>query len=211
MVDFCPRAFCISYPNVLNNALIAFFDTFNSFFTNQNGIYVFSANVSKSKLKKIFSELIDTEIQKAIDKINQNDAKTKHIYLIDTCKLNDNVVSNDNSEFNISYKILEEGISIDFVKFEDVFSEIFAKYAKEKNKKTIPLKHKNLSHSVLLNLLKQEYGEKRCFLNCIEVNRRIIADMNDSICLDKKTLIDKKQQIDFCLKEAKEYLKSCIE
>lgn len=203
MTDFSLNAICINYSNILNNVFLEFFEKFNSSFIFENNTYIFSENISKVKLKKIFKELILNEIDNTLKTFSTNSRNIK-VYLIDTCKINNNIIfSETKSDYNISYKLLEDDIYIDLIKFEDIFSEIF-KTIKIKN--VILLKHKNFSFLQLYNIIEKFFGKN----HCKEINicrKYILYDLNNDIAVDKNYLNSIKDIIQFKINEVNEYIK----
>lgn len=201
MTDFSLNAICINYSDILNNAILDFFNDFNSSFIHENNKYVFSDNISKQRLKKYFKEVITSEIHKHIENTNS----FEKIYLITSCKVNNNIVfsSKDKSDYNITYKLLEDDIYIDIIKFEDIFDEIFRNI---KIKNVVLLRHFNFSYSQLYNVILKYYGINHC--RELNISRKnILYDLNNDINIDKQYIKIIKDKINFNIQEILEFIK----
>ena len=205
MVDFSPTAYYLPWTTVLNNALIEFFKAFNDSFTkNEKGYYVFSAKFEKVKIKKWFAEKISEFLTDIAEKMREK-MTISHVFLVETCKTNDNVFLTDKRKFNISYKLLEDDIHIDMVKFEDIFDKIFNKYFSGKislsdNFKVV--RHKNLPASTIKTIILKKYGKKHFVdLENVGQSQIIIADLNNEL---QKKNPPSTESADFFTKELKE-------
>lgn len=205
MVDFSPTAYYLPWTIVLNNALIDFFKAFNDSFTkNEKGYYVFSAKFEKVKIKRWFAEKMREHIDSFTGFMREN-PHVSHVFLVETCKTNDNVFLESNQKYNLSYKLLEEDIHLDMVKMEDIFDRIFNQYFFGKislgeNFKVV--RHKNLPASTIRSLILKKYGKKHFVdLSNTGQSQKIIADLNEDL---QKKNPPNNSSVDFFIKEVKE-------
>ena len=219
--DYSPVAYAMDWRRILDFAFLDFFKIFNNEFTHdeKTGIYVYSGNATKYKLKRFFSESLDEWLKKLAIGIAKEKKMVKHVYIVETCRLNDNIANklslrkNENL-LNISYGLVEQDIVVDLVKFEDIFTRIFQEYFS--GKRSIEgfkfVKHKNFRSKSILKLIKQHYGSEH-FVKCNwryfglpEKPRKVLLDLNDKVNLNKKQLIKHENLISCKLTEIKQFL-----
>ena len=222
VADYSPFAYAMDWRRILDFALLDFFKVFNSDFTcdKNTETYVYSGNATKYGLKKFFSESIAAWLEKMAAKIGREKKRIKHVYVIETCRINDNIANKisgkktDEARLNTSYSLMEKDIVIDLVKFEDIFTKIFNDYFS--GKLQIPgfkfVKHKNFKSKTIIKLIRQHYGTEhftRCnwrYFGLPEKPRRILLDLNDSCKINKKQLTKHEDLVNCKLTEIKQFL-----
>lgn len=221
VADYSPTAYAIDWRRILDFALLDFFKIFNSDFTHDEAknTYVYSGNMTKYGLRKFFSESISSWLVKMAACIEKQKKIVKHVYIVGTCKLNDNIANKISkrkieSKLNRSYGFVEQDIIVDLVKFEDIFTRIFNDYFSGKCSvgEFKFVKHKNFRSKSILKLIKQHYGTEH-FVKCnwryfglLEKPRRVLLDLNDKLNLNKKQLAKHENLVSCKLTEVKQFL-----
>ena len=203
MVDFTPTAYVIPWIVLLNKALTNFFKVFESSFRkNEKGLYVFADKFQKVKIKKWFFARIAFDLD-AILKCIGPDNPSARVYVIDTCKVNDNVFAETMQKYNLAYSFLEEDIHLDMVKLEDIFDRCFNQYFSGKislGKNVVFLKNSFIDFATIRDGIKSIYGKKH-YVEILFQEKQILVDMNDKM---KKENPQKRHSADFYFKELKE-------
>ena len=205
MVDFTPTAHVIPWIVLLNKSLTDFFKDFESSFRrNEKGLYVFADKFQKVKIKKWFFEKISLEIDSILKSLDM-EAPSTRVYVIDTCKVNDNVFANKMEKYNLAYSFVEEDIHLDMVKLEDIFDRCFNQYFTGKislGKNVVFLKNSFIDFSTIRDGIKSIYG-KKLYVEIPFSEKQILFDVNDKIDKNDKS---KRISADFYFKELKETL-----
>lgn len=232
-----PKINLLYYKNILDLMILEFFDKYNDLFIKQDGLYIFSANFSKSKLKSILNELFINAITKYItefDLFNPN-----YYFIISSCLPKDNLLLSLRTKEvfpkkldllltkNINYKyiLVEKDIKIDFSLFNQIFIEIFNKYfLNSKNvlkdfgpdyKNIFFIQHKRLDCYMLFKIIKNKFGDE----NCINIWKSHFSGItpplvavNDIISqkIIGKQFINKLPEFKRFVKEVYQYVDGCI-
>lgn len=219
--DYSPVAYAMDWRRILDFAFLDFFKIYNNEFTHdeENGIYVYSGNASKYTLRKFFSESLAEWLNKLAAGIAKEKKMVKHVYIVETCRLNDNIINKisfkkNENRLNVSYGLVEQDIIVDLVKFEDIFAKVFHDYFSGKS--SIEgfkfVKHKNFRSKSILKMIKQHYGSEH-FVKCNwryfglpEKPRKVLFDLNDKLNINKKQLTKHENLINCKLTEIKQFL-----
>lgn len=232
-----PKINLLYYKNILDLMILEFFDKYNDLFIKQDGLYVFSANFSKSKLKSILNELFINAITKYVtefDLLNPN-----YYFIISSCLPKDNLLLSLRTKEvfpkkldllltkNINYKyiLVEKDIKIDFSLFNQIFIEIFNKYfLNSKNvlkdfgpdyKNIFFIQHNRLDCYMLFKIIKNKFGDE----NCINIWKSRLSGItpplvavNDIISqkIIGKQFINKLPEFKRFVKEVYQYVDGCI-
>ena len=214
MTDFSPVAYFIDWTHVLNRAMLLFFDAFNQNFSKIGESYVYSARFEKVKIRKFFQMAIDKCLGEIIANIGPMAfSPTGKLYLVGSCKINENILNDIPEKINHVYCLTEKDIKIDMAKMEDIFDRIFTRYFSGKEmlpKSMTVLAHSRLSSLHIQKVLLEKYGNSH-FVDCAKMftkDKIIIVNENDKFVLDSIKELDKQKQksIKFYEKEIEEQL-----
>ena len=167
------------YKNLLDLAFAEFFDEFDHCFTRQaDGTYLFSSDVSRSKLKKFFKESILRRIASLSNPWSISDPRC--LVVIGSCYPKDNAIlelqpKKDRLPVKLTYTLSamptlkwilkEHDIKIDCLEFNEFLVELFDEFFKQSAKHQGIFKnvmfatHKNLDCYAIFKVLKWTYGK----------------------------------------------------
>lgn len=229
-----PKFRLIYFKNLLDIALIKFFDEYNDKFQNSNGIYIFSENWNTKKFATVLKKYIIEILQKHIVKYDR--LKPIYYLIIGACMPKDNMLLQYKdlkyfpqkldkiiqSDLQLKYLLREKDIKIDSILLNNacvmLFNEFFCmKEVKHKNeifKNLIFVQHKNLDCYTTFKLIKYSFGRSNCinmYKELFKEARSPIIAINDLI--DKyinKSCMNSSDQIKLAGKELVQFINERI-
>ena len=215
----------IYYRNILDVALKTFFDANEDFFAKEDNRYVFSANVSKQRFKKIFCNCISSAFDSITNSANID--KNDIIVVIDECYPKNLILnkyqdsSNDILDFiqnkpEIKWTLVENDIAFDIELMNSITIDFFNRcflgkisMSKAISNKTIFLAHSNLDCYMLFKIVKWAYGKSNCYNLWNSFNGQCFLKSIDDLISQKsqnKTLLNKDYEFKKYAKEVKEHM-----
>jgi hypothetical protein len=226
-----PKFHLLYFKNILDIALIKFFDDYNDSFVKINGKYVLSKQMNKGKLLKIFKQYIKDILLCYIVKYDR--LKPNYFFIIGSCLPKDNLLlqfknkkyfpkkldlllNNDNI---IKYVLKEKDIDIDIIKFNAAIIELSNSFFNDdfvikhlgKNFRNVMfIQHKNIDCYVMFKLLKHFFGNSNCiniFKEKMMYKKLPLVAINDIISkYINKSDMNKSEQLKFIAKEIEQYI-----
>ena len=141
-----PRVNLLYYKALLDVCFDKFISLFEKDFIKQGDDFVLSSSLSRSRLKKIFVELLTEELKKNVKAWNVSEPH--YFLIIGACYPKQNLLlkySNGSyfpeklkkllsSELSLKYLVREKDVKIDLLKFNEIFVEIFVDFFKDQQK-----------------------------------------------------------------------------
>ncbi len=233
-----PKINLIYYKNILDNVMVRFFEDYNDSFSRNEGNYVFSGKMGRSKLKKVLSKYFVEELSPFVE--DYDVMKPNFYFVIGSCFPCDNMLLShvsENSRFperlrlfvsqhpNIKYSLKEKDIQIDIEMFNCVFEDIFNSFFNNRkevlrafgSRKTNLrfLKYQNLDCYSTYRIAKDVFG-KINIVNLHKQNaekfRETIRSLNEVIgsYVLKKKEICRSPELDMVREEMKSYMENCM-
>ena len=222
------------YKNLLDLAFTEFFEEFGHCFTRQvDGTYLFSSDVSRSKLKKFFKESILRRIASLSRPWSIDDPRC--LVVIGSCFPCDNSVLELKTKKDIfpaaldsaltntpslKWVLREQDIKLDDLEFNEVlveiFNELFKKSTKHQSffKNIMVVTHKNLDCYAIFKILKWTYG-KSATVNLYEATgmskkKLPLVAINDLLSkhIHNKEALSRNMKFKQSAKELREYASS---
>jgi hypothetical protein len=219
------------YKNILDRCFTRFFEEFNdSFVSSETDGFVYTDNLSDSRLKKVFERYISDELSKYITKFDVT--KPEYYFIIGSCVPGENILFKtfSNSGYfpekykkliniipDVRYFLFEQDIRIDMRKFCGIVDTIFCEAMQRKIKygnNVYFIRHNNLDCYMMFKIFKQKYrtmivnlhkkhmmGEDRCIYS--------VNEIIDKYC-DRKLEVLNGSDIQPIKEEIYQYITACL-
>lgn len=225
----------IYYKNLLDGVIEFFVDSYNDCFVRENDRYIFSAGMSKTKLKTILEQyVVDAINQINSEVVNKND----YLIVIGSCyPINHLLLQFKDDEYfpkklqsildnkpSLKWILREKNIEIDIDLINEILIDIFNSFFTSQNKcqKTFSannvmfVQHSHLDCYMMFKVIKWIYGN----CNCINIWKDHLANqqmhlvaLNDLISkyIQNKNAMNKSKQFKSYAFEVKEYLNNKLQ
>lgn len=173
----------VYYKNVLDLVMLDFFDRYNDMFVKDGDMYVFGSGMSKTGLRDAMRKSFVDKLSGYIEKFDV--LNLKYNFVISSCLPKDNILLDLRTgrfsgkleafleqNVNCRYILKEKDIKIDVSAFNDVFSEIFARYFTDRKnieadfgsgyENLFFVQHRRLDCYMVFKILKNRFGGGNC-------------------------------------------------
>ena len=238
MIDLSPKLNLIYYKNILDLAVLKFFEENNDSFVKQGQSYVLGTAVGKRALTAFFKKQLAAvikEIAKPYSVIQPN-----YWIVIGACMPKDNLllscsgsknlpnklVKAINAPFQLKWLLKEHDIKIDLMKFNEAGIQLFnTLFQSQKNVQRLLgkgwtnvffVQHKNLDCYAMFKTIKALYGRSSCTnvwkdkLQGVKLPLVAVNDLIDRYVTDKAEL-NQKHEFKVAVKEVKQYVDQCLQ
>ena len=230
-----PKINLLYYKNVLDLAMEKFFARFNSSFSKDRDLYVFSSEITRVGMKKLLKDLVIETVENIVPSWKIDNPE--YWFLIGGCFPKDSLVLKyrDKEDYfpaklnallgkkpDIRWVLAENDIKLDIDLLNTLFSEIFLEIALKKTKlkdsrpNVMLVSHKNLDCYMIFKIMKWIFGKTVC-INVYERDRLSekklpLVAINDLVSkyIHNKQLINKSKDFKQCALEVKQQVEELI-
>lgn len=202
-----PRAISVRYSQIIDNVLWKFIDQNNDSFKKSGNIYVFSRKLNAKDKKQIY-DLISEELTqiKNLSDITYPDLKIKHIFIIQSCDPEHNLLTNKftNQICKNRYSVSETDIKIDLNLIRKIWDNFFDQQFKKDQTEFFYIKHQNLNSEHLENILAKVYSR---VMKIPYYHKGILSDVSEEISYTYQHSKELHDKLKLVISEVKQFIK----